>query len=274
MTVEVKFWGVRGSIACASAQHVVYGGNTSCIEVVLDDGRLILDAGTGIRMLGKEVLRQHSRSAVLLLTHTHWDHVNGFPFFAPIYIPGWQFRVMAGHLLDRGGIQMALSSQMTTPMFPVPLQALRADMQYEDFRSGDTLTGLAPGTVVKTAPLNHPNGASGYRIEFGGRVVTYITDTEHVPGKPDQNVLELMAGADLAIYDSTYTDDEFPARIGWGHSTWQEAIRLGRMAGVKRLAIFHHDPDHTDDIMAGIEDQARKSWSNALVARDNMVITL
>jgi len=274
MAFEVKFWGVRGSIACASAQHVIYGGNTSCIEVMVNDGRIILDAGTGIRMLGKEVMRQHARSGVLLLTHTHWDHVNGFPFFAPIYVPGWHFRVLAGHLIDRGGIREALASQMTTPMFPVPLQALRAEMHYEDFRMGDTLTNLVPDVTVRTAPLNHPNGATGYRIEYQGKSMAYITDTEHVPGKPDENVLGLMAGADLAIYDSTYTDDQFPSRVGWGHSTWQEAIRLGRAAGVKRLAIFHHDPDHTDDIMEGIEGEARRSWSNALVARESMVITL
>ena len=274
MAVEVKFWGVRGSIACASANHVVYGGNTSCIELTLGDATLVLDAGTGIRMLGKEVLRRQTRSGVLLLTHTHWDHVNGFPFFAPIYVPGWQFRVLAGHLFDKGGIKNALASQMTTPMFPVPLQALRADMHYQDFKAGDTLTDLLPGVTARTAPLNHPNGATGYRIEFGGRSVAYITDTEHVPGKPDQNVLGLIAGADLAIYDSTYTDDEFPNRIGWGHSTWQEAIRLGQEAGVKRLAIFHHDPDHTDDMMEVIEDQARRAWDRALVARDGMVISL
>ena len=274
MAFDVKFWGVRGSIACASPQHVIYGGSTSCIEVVVNGGRIILDAGTGIRMLGKEVMRQHARSGVLLLTHTHWDHVNGFPFFAPIYVPGWNFRVLAGHLYGRGGIREALASQMTTPMFPVPLQALRADMHYEDFQMGESLTDLAPGVVVKTAPLNHPNGATGYRIEYQGRAMAYITDTEHVPGKPDENVLRLMDGADLAIYDSTYTDEEFPARVGWGHSTWQEAIRLGKAAGVKKLAIFHHDPDHTDDIMAKIEAEAVQTWPNAIVAREGMTISI
>jgi phosphoribosyl 1,2-cyclic phosphodiesterase len=274
MAVEVKFWGVRGSIACASPQHVVYGGNTSCIEVLLDDQPIILDAGTGLRMLGKDFSRRHIRSGVLLLTHTHWDHVNGFPFFAPIYQPGWQFRVLAGHLIDIGGIKQALASQMTTPMFPVPLQALRAEMLYQDFHIGDALTDLVAGAVVKTAPLNHPNGASGYRIEYRGRVIAYITDTEHKPGELDRNVLGLMEGADLAIYDSTYTDEEYPARVGWGHSTWQEAIRLGKVAGVKRLAIFHHDPDHTDDIMNLIEEEARRAWDKAIVARDGMVISL
>ncbi|HLN23430.1 MAG TPA: MBL fold metallo-hydrolase [Patescibacteria group bacterium] len=274
MTVKVKFWGVRGSIACPSPNHVVYGGNTSCVEVSCGDANIILDAGTGLRALGQDYLRRQALSGVLLLTHTHWDHINGFPFFTPAYQPGWRFRVMAGHLSDVGGIRSVLASQMANPMFPVPLTAMRADMQYEDFRAGDTLTDLYPGVVVRTAPLRHPNEATGYRIEAGGRAVCYVTDTEHVPGQPDENILRLIEGADLVIYDSTYTDDEFPAKVGWGHSTWQEGIRLCRAAGAKQLAIFHHDPDHDDSIMERIEDEARTEWSGALVARDNRVLSV
>jgi phosphoribosyl 1,2-cyclic phosphodiesterase len=276
MTVKVKFWGVRGSIACPGPDHVVYGGNTSCIEVSADNGvHIILDAGTGMRGLGRDYLaRPDSRSALLLLTHTHWDHINGFPFFAPAYQPGWSFVVMAGHLSDRGGIQSVLASQMAYPMFPVPLGAMRADMVYRDFRAGETLTDLLPGVVVRTAPLNHPDGATAYRIETGGKVVCLVTDTEHVTGQPNTTILGLIAGADLVIYDSTYTDAEFPAKLGWGHSTWQEGIRLARAAGVKRLAIFHHDPDHDDTVMAAIEAEAKAQWSGALIARDTMEVVL
>ena len=274
MGVSVKFWGVRGSIACPSPRHIVYGGNTSCICVTIDETHIVLDAGTGIRGLGNELLRLGVRSATLLLTHTHWDHINGFPFFTPVYQKGWQLRVLAGHLADKGGIEAVLASQMGRPMFPIPLTALQAEMHYEDFIAGDTLTDIAPGVIVQTRPLNHPDGATGYRIEGGGRIVSYITDTEHVPGAPDQNVLALMQGADLVIYDCTYTDAEFPAKVGWGHSTWQEGVRLARAAGVKRLAIFHHDPDHDDDFMEAVEDEARRTWSGALVARDMMVVNL
>ncbi len=219
-------------------------------------------------------MKSPNKSGVLLLTHTHWDHISGFPFFTPFYIPDRHFTVMAGHLADVGGVRSVLSSQMGDPTFPVPLAALRADMIYHDFHAGEDLPDLAEGLAVRTAPLNHPNGATGYRLEWGGKAVCYITDTEHVPGKPDQNILGLIAGADLVIYDSTYTDDQFPDKVGWGHSTWQEGIRLAKTAEVKRLVIFHHNPDHVDSDMADIEYQAHLAWNSVIVARDNMTIDL
>jgi phosphoribosyl 1,2-cyclic phosphodiesterase len=274
MAVKVKFWGVRGSIACPSSQHVGYGGNTSCVEVRFDDTSIILDAGTGLRPLGQDYARRGVRSGLILLTHCHWDHINGFPFFSPVFQRGAQFRVLAGHLSESGGIRSVLASQMAEPTFPVPLHALHADMSYEDFKAGEQLDGLASGLVVKTAPLNHPSGATGYRLEVDGHALCYVTDTEHRPGQPDDAVLDLIAGADLVIYDSTYTDAEFPAKVGWGHSTWQEGVRLCRQAGVRRLAIFHHDPDHVDSVMAGIEREAKRMWESTFVARDDMVVTL
>ncbi len=274
MAVTVRFWGVRGSIACPSPDHVGFGGNTSCIEVLNGETSIILDAGTGIRNLGLDYMRRPQRPGILLLTHTHWDHINGFPFFAPVFVPGWRFRVLAGHLADAGGVHSVLASQMAEPLFPVPLSALKAEMSYEDFRAGEALTDLYPGMVVRTAPLNHPNGATGYRVELGGKSVCYVTDTEHVPGSPDQNVLGLIEGADLVIYDSTYTEEEFPSKVGWGHSTWEEGLRLCRQAAVKQLAIFHHNPDHDDAAMAVIECEAARRWSGATVARENTAVVL
>jgi len=133
---------------------------------------------------------------------------------------------------------------------------------------------LEGGVRVRTAPLNHPNGATGYRIEHAGKALCYVTDTEHIVGQPDQNVLGLIEGADLVVYDATYTDQEFESKIGWGHSTWQEAVRLCTAADVKQLAIFHHDPDHEDDFMQGIEQEAREMWSGAIVAREGMRIDI
>lgn len=273
MAFWVRFWGTRGSIACPSSRHVTYGGNTSCIEIIADDHRVVLDAGTGIRELGQEFMDKDIREAHILLTHTHWDHINGFPFFKPLFDSRRRFRVMAGHLgQHEEEIRDVLAGQMTKPMFPVPIETLRADMDYVDFVHGD---GFEVGPVkVKTAPLNHPDGATGYRLEYQGKSVCYVTDTEHLPGKPDQNVLGLIEGADLVIYDSTYTDEEFPTKVGWGHSTWQEGVRLCQAAHVKQLAIFHHDPDHHDEFMAQVEKDAKAMWSGATVARENTIVKL
>ena len=271
--MNVTFWGVRGTIACPTPRHMGVGGNTSCVEVQAGDQVIILDAGTGIRSLGRSLLARNARHATLLLSHTHWDHINGFPFFAPAFDAGRSFRVLAGHLTDEGGIRRALSGQMAQPMFPVPLETMRATLDFEDFRAGDRFT-LDGGVRIRTTPLNHPNGATGYRIEHGGRSFCYVTDTEHVPGTLDDRVLDLIAGADFFVYDSTYTDDEFPAKVGWGHSTWQEGVRLAQAAGVKRYALFHHDPDHEDPFMDAVELEAQAALPGTFLAREGLTITL
>lgn len=271
VTLSLRFWGVRGSIACPSPTHVRYGGNTSCLEVSAGDEMIILDAGTGIRSLGHSIMERELRSAHLLLTHSHWDHINGFPFFAPGFAKGYEFTVMAGHL-EQGSIRDVLAGQMMQPTFPVPLEAMKSDLRFVDFRAGDTFQ-IGSDVTVKTCPLNHPNGSTGYRIEHSGKAICYVTDTEHVPGQPDQRVLSLIQGADLVIYDCTYTEEEFPSKKGWGHSTWEEAIRLCKAASVKKLAIFHHDPEHDDDFMDKVAADAAAEWSGAIVAREGMELT-
>ena len=271
MTFSVKFWGVRGSIACPGPDHVAYGGNTSCIGVDVGGHRIILDAGTGLRNAGQDLGKARTQELSLLLTHTHWDHINGFPFFLPAHSPDCAIRVKAGHLKDKGGIQAILSAQMDNPMFPIPLDAMQAKISYEDFRAGESFD-LYPDVRVRTGPLNHPNDATGYRIEYDGRAAVYVTDTEHIPGKLDRNILELIEGADLVIYDSTYTEEEFPAKVGWGHSTWNEGMRLCREANVKRLAVFHHNPDHNDAYMEQLEAEVLKAWDGSFVAREGMTV--
>ena len=247
MSIRVKFWGVRGSIACATPDHMKYGGNTSCIEVEAGDYRFVMDAGTGIRSYGNSFLQSGLKCSHLLLTHTHWDHINGFPFFVPAYNPECAIHIMAGHLKGRSdeGIQDILSTQMHNPMFPVPLEAMQAKLRFEDFDAGDSFS-LPSDITVKTAALNHPNGATGYRIEHDGASICYVTDTEHIPGELDQNVLGLIDGADLVIYDSTYTEEEFPAKVGWGHSCVSKVVELADRGNVKTLYLFHHDPDQND----------------------------
>jgi phosphoribosyl 1,2-cyclic phosphodiesterase len=268
----VRFWGVRGSIACSGPRTQRYGGNTSSIEMRCGGRLVMFDAGTGLRYLGN-ALGAERLDTDLFFTHTHFDHVCGLPFFRPFFRPENRFRLWAGHLADGMTLRRVLGEFMMSPLFPVPPQVFRAGMEYREFRPGDTLEP-APGIVLRTAALNHPDGATGYRLEFGGRSVCYLTDTEHVPGSPDRNILGLIAGADLVIYDSMYTDEEYAAYVGWGHSTWQEGVRLCKAAGVKRLAVFHHDPEHDDDMLDGVARAVDREMPGSIVARDGLVVEM
>lgn len=272
MSIRVKIWGCRGSIACPAPTHLKYGGNTTSLEVDVGNQKLLLDCGTGIRNLGQQIMKTDLNHCHILLTHTHWDHINGFPFFVPAFDKRRHFDILAGHLGDKGGVKKIFETQMDNPMFPVPLEAMQSKMVFSDFVAGEPLD-LSPGSnklKIRTGKLNHPNGATGYRIEHNGRAMCLITDTEHKPGQPDENILQLIEGADLVIYDATYTEEEFPAKIGWGHSTWQEGIKLCRMAGAKRLGIFHHDPEHDDVFMDKLADDAAREWDGAFVIQENM----
>jgi phosphoribosyl 1,2-cyclic phosphodiesterase len=269
---SVRFWGVRGSIACPGPDYVRYGGNTSCLEVRCDGQLLIFDAGTGIRVLGKHLdALGNNIEAEIFFTHTHTDHIAGLPFFSTAFREHNRIRLWAGHLLPEHTLKEVLKHPMREPLFPVPLEILKANVAYIDFRPREVIEPL-PGVVLRTAPLNHPNGATGYRIEFRGRSICYVTDTEHVPGKPDENVLGLIEGADIVIYDGTFTDEELPRFKGWGHSTWQEGVRLADRAHVGRLVIFHHDPNHDDAFMDKVALEAERARPGTIVAREGMIL--
>lgn len=272
--LAITFWGVRGSIACPGPTTVRYGGNTPCLEVHAAGRHLIFDAGTGLLPLGRNIAARAAMcEADWYFTHSHFDHIQGIPFFDPLYNPRNRFRMWAGHLAPETSLRAVLSTMMQAPLFPIPLEIFTADVTFNDFKIGDTLRP-GPGIVIKTAPLNHPNRATGYRIEVAGKSLCYVTDTEHVPGKPDANILRLIDGADLVIYDSTYTDAEFASHVGWGHSTWQEGVRLVTQANAKRLAIFHHDPSHDDDFMDKVAAEAAAMRPGTFVAKEGQTIEL
>ncbi|MDA0338729.1 MAG: MBL fold metallo-hydrolase [Proteobacteria bacterium] len=257
-----------------------YGGNTSCLEVQCGDRRLIFDAGTGLRPLGEDIVANMENGADidLFLSHCHYDHIIGLPFFAPFFRPDANGHIWAGHLLPDNRIQSMLSDMMAAPLLPITLDIFNADLQFHDFTAGDTLD-IGDGIILRTAPLNHPNGATGYRVDFDGRSFCYVTDTEHVSGAPDQNILGLIEGADAFAYDATYADAQYRgetgiSHVGWGHSTWEEGLRLSDAANVGTYVIFHHDPSHDDDHMDGVAREAEAARPGTVVARDGMVLDL
>jgi len=276
MTFSVRFWGVRGSIACSAPRTVRYGGNTSSLEVRCGDRVLLFDAGTGMRYLGNAMDSAGPIEAIeadVFLTHTHYDHVCGIPFFRPFFRPSNRFRLWAGHLGSGMTLRRVMDEFMVAPLFPVPPQVFKATVEYKDFTCGKDLSA-GPDVRVKTIALNHPDGATGYRVEFDGRAFCYLTDTEHVPGVIDRKLAKFMEGADAVVYDSMYTDDEYPRYVGWGHSTWQEGVRLCKAAGVKKLVVFHHDPEHTDEMLDGIGREVEAQLPGSLIAREGLVLEL
>jgi len=249
-TMQVTFWGTRGSIATPGAETVRFGGNTACVSVKLRAGPLlILDAGTGVRHLGQAAHCETECSFALLLSHGHWDHIQGFPFFAPAYRKGCDIRIIAGPGGTRH-LSQILSDQMERDYFPVQFGEMGADIQFDDFEGDWKKIGSGR---VRAFPLRHVGGGWGFRIEDEGGVVVYLTDNELPPPGPEFDFYcEACRGADLLIHDAQYLDSELPSHLGWGHSSGPQATRLALQAGCKRLALFHHDPNRTDDAVAAL----------------------
>jgi phosphoribosyl 1,2-cyclic phosphodiesterase len=272
----IQFWGVRGSIACPGPETVRYGGNTPCIEMRVGSERLIFDGGTGLRVLGQSLLSQMPVKAHMFFTHSHWDHIQGVPFFVPAFAPGNCFDIYGTRSPDGKTIQQRLTEQMHHPNFPVPFQLMKAEFKFHDLKVGNV---VEIGEVkIENALLNHPGEALGYRINWRGYSAAYITDTEHFPDRLDPNVLKLADNADVMIYDATYTDEEYhskaTSKIGWGHSTWQEAVKVAKAANVKKLVIFHHDPLHNDDFLDRVGEEAAQQFPNTFMAREGWSLQL
>lgn len=274
---SIHFWGVRGSIATPGSSTVRYGGNTSCVEMRCQGQRLIFDGGTGIRVLGQYLLKQMPIEASIFFTHSHWDHIQGFPFFTPAFIKGNLFKIY-GKIAPTGQtIQDRLEEQMHHPNFPVPLRVMGSCLKFFDVEV-PSIIEIGNGVTVESGILNHPGEATGYRVSVGDRSAVYATDTEHFHDHIDQNLVHLARNADVLIMDATYSDEEYWSvtnpKTGWGHSTWQEAIKVAEAANVKTLVIFHHDPLRSDDQLDEFEGLAKERFVGAVMAREGMCISI
>jgi len=272
--MSVRFWGVRGTLPSAGKATARYGGNTPCVEIRCDNRLLIFDAGTGIRLLGNTLLNGSSAlDTDIFFSHCHIDHIDGLPYFMPLFKGGNRVRLWAGNLQPRCRLEDVVRKLISPPLFPVEVEVLQAEIEYCDFKAGEVLTPR-PDVKIKTAPLDHPDGATGYRIEYAGRSVAYITDTETRNDNCIRNILSLARNSDLMIFDCTYTEAELSSRTGWGHSTWRQGVRLADVAGAKRFCLFHHDPDRDDAALDGFAKAAAATRDGTIVASEGLVITL
>ena len=272
--LRVRIWGVRGSTPTPQAENLRYGGNTPCIEVRGARGEcVILDAGTGIRRLGQCLMREAAGAAVeakIFLTHFHWDHIQGIPFFAPLFCERNRISFLAGATNQE--IREALGGQMGKPYFPIGLSEAGAQTEFVQLESGEAVE--VGGVTVRPFPLYHPQGATGYRVEGDGAVIVYATDYEHGVPELDRTFREYAQDADILICDAQYTDEEYEKHRGWGHSTWRNAVAVAREAGAKKVLLFHHDPCHDDETMTRIADEARTQFEDIDAAREGFAATL
>lgn len=271
--MQVVFWGTRGSIPVSGPKYTEFGGNTPCLQIKLASttDTMIIDSGSGIRELGLQLARTadlHSRAVHLFLTHAHWDHIQGFPFFVPSYIPTFSLDIYCTK--DAKAI---LQNQMRPPFFPVTLDAMLAKRGFH-LLSSDAGVPLGEATV-RNIPLPHPQESTAFRIDEHGHSVVFATDTEHHAEGINETLAEFARDADVLIYDAQYTSEEYKAgKQGWGHSTYMEAIKLARAANVSRLVLYSHDPGHDDEMLLAIENAAKREMPGLVAARDGMIIDL
>jgi len=282
MTVPIaklSFWGVRGSTPTVDPATWRYGGNTPCLELIAPDGtQFILDCGTGLRMLGSRWAAPNGGKAPetqILVTHYHWDHIQGIPFFSPLYAENNEFHFYSfrSKYLGRDSLKQVFEAQMALPYFPVDMSAMNAKRKFREVDGGDTFK--VGENKITARWLNHPQGCLGFRIETPAGTVAYATDNEPGDAKLDESLRELAAGADIFINDAQFTPEQLETtRKGWGHSTWQEGVKVARHAAAKTLVLFHHDPDSTDRMVDSILRQAREEFDSVFAASEGMVITL
>ena len=308
MAIRIRFWGVRGSIPCPGPETVKYGGNTACIELRFgqEERLIIIDAGSGIRALGNELLKNDLPKGPIqtsiFFTHTHWDHIMGFPFFAPIYIPKTELTIYGPVTYEEDTLDKIIGSQLRYRYFPVRQSELAADIKYVQLK--ECRLDLGDGIKVTTKYLNHPILCLGYRFEYGGKVFCTVFDTEPFrnvfaldPSSPDfdeeafkegelaarqenEKIIRFIYGADLCVYDTQYTYKEYiSSKLGWGHTSFEDAINTANRARVKQLLFFHHEPlrkdEELDRLVANYQKRiAGKTDLRIAAAYEGLVITL
>jgi phosphoribosyl 1,2-cyclic phosphodiesterase len=270
--LQVRFWGVRGSVAASGPRFVMFGGHTPCVEVRCGGRLFVVDAGTGLSALGAALGEAAPDEVDILLSHLHLDHVGGLPFFKPATLGERVIRTWCGNLGGRSA-ETPLDRLYAPPLFPVRLDQLPARFEHHGFKAGETLR-FESGRTIATHPLNHPGGATGYRFDHLGRRVCYISDIEHTHPWPPPDLARFVENADLMIYDGMFTEAEYPACRGWGHSTWEKGAELARRAGVQALAIIHHHPQHDDDRLRGLEIAMQAVMPSAFLAREGQALAL
>ncbi|HAL55153.1 MAG TPA: MBL fold metallo-hydrolase [Bacteroidetes bacterium] len=299
--MKLKFWGVRGSIPTPGKHTVRYGGNTPCLELRLEDERLIiLDAGTGMRNFGDDLINNgESVKAYLLITHPHWDHIQGFPFFKPAFISGNELTVIGTERAEKP-LSEIIAEQMNRIYFPVQLHELKAKLNFRPIRDEGEFT--IHDVNVKVRYVNHPGFTVAYRLEYRGKTLVYVSDNEPYDreaaaslsnfeaivkekfdaqtGDPNQRVFDFCSNADVLIHDATYTPEEYIDRVGWGHSHYLFTLRVAAEGDVKRLYLFHHDQNHSDDKVDDILKKCKKEVKTrgykfeCEAAAENMIITI
>ncbi|MFB8788110.1 MAG: MBL fold metallo-hydrolase [Potamolinea sp.] len=272
----VQFWGVRGQISSPGKDTIRYGGNTSCVEMRVGKKRLIFDCGSGLRVLGTNLLSQLPVEAHIFFTNCHWDSIQGFPFFTPAFIPGNRFHIYGYEASNGASMEQRLDRQMVAPNFPVPLKVMQSELKFYELTSGNKI--LLDDVTVEPVLLNYSYRSMGYRVTWGGLSAVYATARAHYPGNLDPNLLDLASGADLLILDAPAAisiEDILKSKARfWQDDLWQTGLITAKAAGVKRMVMSRYNPDYDDDLLDKMEKQVQLAFPNDLLAREGMILSV
>jgi phosphoribosyl 1,2-cyclic phosphodiesterase len=272
----VKFWGVRGNIPAPGKQTAYYGGNTACVEILVNGKRLIFDGGTGLRVLGEKLIHQTPSEGHLFFTHTHWDRIQGFPFFIPAFQENNRFHIYGAIGVNGASIKQRLMDQMLRPNFAVPFRMMKSELDFHDIMPGAQIP--IDDVLIETIAIHRPNGAIGYRVTWQDWSVVYATDTDHTPDTPDEGMMYLAQHADVLIFDTTYGTHSYydMEAVDTSRSlhVWRQSLESALTTKAKSIIMFHHAPSHDDDFLSTVEKEMQVDYPNVHMAREGMVINV